>query len=51
MGYSFIPQVLFYFLLTKRRQHRERRIQDADTLPFLCATLLLAAARAWEKES
>lgn len=34
MDYSFIPQLLFYFLLLEPRHHGEKRVQDADNLPM-----------------
>lgn len=39
MGYSFIPQLLFYFWLMKTRHHGEKRIRDADTLPVCCCSV------------
>lgn len=47
MGYGFIPQLLFYFLLMKRRHHGEKRIWDADTLP-VCHSSAGSTQRLWE---
>lgn len=39
MGYSFIPWLLFYFLLVEPRHCGEKRVQDAENLPVCCCSV------------
>lgn len=47
MGYSFIQQLPFYFLLMKTRHRGEKRIWDADNLP-MCRSSVSNIQRLWK---
>lgn len=47
MGYSFIQQLPFYFLLMKTRHRGEKRIRDADNLP-MCRSSVSNIQRLWK---